>query len=208
MYRLFGVDALGYHLANSAVFVGAVLLFYLALRELRLPRLVVLTVPLVYGLLPHYSTDRFWVAAFQANLSMALYFASLYADLRALRTVCARRWSWKLLGLTCLLGSAFAYEVTMPLFLLNAAAIWLHTQRLHIPDLSDWRERTSVAAMLGSNLVMLLLAVCYKAATADRAGGHTTGYASHLLTLSSKPRLSIMSDLASPCRMPPGRYLT
>lgn len=181
MYRLFGVNPLGYHLANSAVFVVAVLLFYLALRELRLPRLVVLTVPLVYGLLPHYSTDRFWVAAFQANLSMALYFASLYADLRALRTVSAHRWSWKLLSWACLLSSALAYEVALPLFLLNAAVVWLHARRSHITDSSDWRERASVAAMVGSNLVVLLFALSYKAATTVRTGGFATSYASHLL---------------------------
>ncbi len=181
MYRVSGTDPLGYHLVNSAVFVVAVLLFYLSLRELRLPRLVVLTVPLVYGLLPHYSTDRFWVAASQANLSMALYFTSLYADLRALRTRRARRWSWKLLSLACLLGSTLAYEVALPLFLFNAAMIWLYARGLYIRELSDWREQASVAAMVGSNLVMLVLVLGYKAATTGRAGGFATGYASHLL---------------------------
>jgi hypothetical protein len=146
IYRLFTTDPLGYHLVNSAVFVIAVLLFYLSLRELRLPRLVVLTVPLVYGLLPHYSTDRFWVAAFQANLSMALYFTSLHAALRALRTRHARRWTWKLLSLACLLGSTLAYEVALPLFLFSAAVIWLHARGLYIRGLSDWREQASVAA--------------------------------------------------------------
>lgn len=180
MYRLFSLNPLGYHLVNSAILVIAVLLFYLALRELRLPRLVVLTVPLVYGLLPHYSTDRFWVAAYQANLSMALYFASLYADLRALRTT-PRRWSWKLLGLACLLGSALAYEVAIPLFLLNAAVVWLHARGSHMLDGSDWRARASVAAIIGSNLAMLLLALGYKAATTVRAGGIATSYAAHLL---------------------------
>ncbi len=182
MYQLFGTNPLGYHLVNSAVFVVAVLLFYISLRELRLPRLVVLTVPLVYGLLPHYSTDRFWVAAFQANLSMALYFASLYADLRALRTVHARRWSWKLLGLACLLGSTLAYEVAIPLFLLNAAVVWLQARGSHILVQSGLRERASVAAMVSSNLAMLLLAIGYKAATTVRTG-FTTSYIWHLLSI-------------------------
>lgn len=180
MYRLFGTDPFGYHLVNSAILLVAVLLFYLALRELRLPRLVVLTVPLVYGMLPHYSTDRFWVAAHQATLSMALYFASLYADSRALRAA-PRRWSWKLLGLACLLGSALAYEVALPLFLLNAAVVWLRARGSHLPDGSNWGERARIAAIIGSNLAMLLLALGYKAATTVRAEGSATGYAAHLL---------------------------
>ena len=183
MYRLFGTDPLGYHLINSAVFIAAVSLFYLSLRDLRLPRLVLLTMPLVYGMLPHYSTDRFWVAAFQANVSMALYFASLYADLRALRTARARPWSWKLLSLACLLGSTLAYEVALPLFLFNAVMIWLHARALHIPVLSGSRERRSIGAMVGSNFVMLLLVLAYKATTTVRTGGIETGYASHLLDI-------------------------
>lgn len=181
MYWMFAADPLGYHLTNSAVFIVTVLLFYLTLRELRLPRLVVLTVPLVYGLLPHYSTDRFWVAAFQTNMSMALYFASLYADLRAVRTERLRRWSWKLLSLTCLLGSSLAYEVAIPLFLLNAAVVWLYAKGSHTSESSDWRERVSGAVLVGSNLVILLLAICYRAATTTRAGGFKSDYASHIL---------------------------
>lgn len=181
MYQLFGANPFGYHLTNAGVFITAVLLFYLVLRELRLPRLVVLTIPLVFGLLPHYSTDRFWIAAFQANLSIALYFASLYSDLRAHRTVGTRGWSWKLLSLACLLGSALAYEVALPLYILNVVVVWLHAQRSHIQERWDWRKQAYIAAMVGSNLVVLSFAVYYKAAATVRAGGLGTSYASHLL---------------------------
>ena len=180
LYRLFGTDPLGYHLVNSAVLVVAVLLFYLSLREMRLPRLVALTVPLVYGLLPHYSTDRFWVAAFQATLSMALYFGSLYADLRALRAVRVSRWGWKLASVACLLGSVLAYELALPLFVFNIGLVWLYS-RADSDGRSDWKARTSIGAMLAVNVVMLLVTLGFKAVTTLRAGGVTTDYVSHLV---------------------------
>ena len=186
LYRLFGTDPLGYHVANSAVFVITALLFYLSLRELKPPRLILLTVPLVYGLLPHYSTDRFWVAAFQANLSMALYFTSLYADLRAVRAEHARRWGWKLLSLASLLASALAYEVALPLFFFNAALIAWHARRRYRREPPDRGDRGSVKAMVGSTLVMLLLVLGFKAATTVRAGGFAEGYVSHFLNVMAR----------------------
>ncbi len=41
LYRLFGFHPLGFHLANAALFNATILLFYLALRELGLSRLLV-----------------------------------------------------------------------------------------------------------------------------------------------------------------------
>jgi len=178
MYWLFGDNPFGYHLVNSTIFFVAVLLFYFALRELRLPRLIVLALPLVYGLLPHYSTDRFWIAASQVNVSMALYFASLYADLRALRSAGGRLWGWKLLGLAFLLGSALAYEVVMPLFLFNSGAMLWTAWKSRTFDSSSRRKRSLIAAMVGSNLLLLMFAAGYKASVTVRAGVETS-YVSH-----------------------------
>ena len=47
---------------------------------------------------------------------MALYFLSLYADLRVLRSREFVLWVWKLLSIVSLLASILAYEVTLPLF--------------------------------------------------------------------------------------------
>jgi hypothetical protein len=85
-YSSFGLHPLPYHLFNTMVLAGIAVLFYASLRELRLPHCITLIVPLVYGFLPHYATDRFWVAAHQAVLSQALFFFGLYAALRAVRT--------------------------------------------------------------------------------------------------------------------------
>ena len=63
-----------------------VLFLYLVLRELRVHRTVAFAIAAVYGLLPNYSTDRFWIAAFGYVLTTALFLISTYALLRAARS--------------------------------------------------------------------------------------------------------------------------
>ena len=168
LYRAFGLEPLGYHLVNSAVFAGAVVMFYAALRELRLPRLAALTIPLVFSLLPHYSTDRLWIAAFQANLSIAFYFVSLSATLRVLRARPAHAWGWMLASTLALLASVLSYEVVAPLFALNAGVmLWLAWRNESEQPRKRWTLSIATAAI---HAVALLSAVAYKLGTTDRAG--------------------------------------
>jgi hypothetical protein len=170
LYWLFGLHPLGYHLVNAGVLLSGVVLFYLVLRELNQGRVLTLTGSLVYGLLPHYSTDRFWYAAFVANLSMALYFLSLYADLRALRTQKPQVWGWKLLSILSLLGSTLSYEVFLPLFLLNLFLLWYRTQQFHRTVPGNWSIQVNWVVIFGSNLFILMLVSVFKALTASRLG--------------------------------------
>lgn len=119
LYSVFGLEPTGYHLFNAAVLLLGIVLFHLVLVELAQPRTIAVAVPLLYALLPNYATDRFWVAAFQATLSMMLFFLHLYAELRSLRPGQIPPWGWKGLAALALLASVFAYEVFIPLFLLT-----------------------------------------------------------------------------------------
>ena len=102
LYGLFGSDPLGYHVFNALVLATAVVLFHLSLRRLGFARVLALLIPLIFGLLPNYSTDRVWIAVFQANAAMALYFLSLFADLRFAASPGARAWLWKALAASAL----------------------------------------------------------------------------------------------------------
>src|SRR5262245_56242582 len=73
-YKLFGLNPLGYHLINTIFFVTSFAFLYLILREFRQPRALCLAIPIIYMLLPAYSTDRFWIAAHATNISMGLSF--------------------------------------------------------------------------------------------------------------------------------------
>jgi hypothetical protein len=122
LYWLFGLNPVAMHLVNCAVFAGAIVLFYMSLREVGLPRILALVAPLMYALLPHYSAHRFWFAAFQGNLSMLLYFLSLYACVRGVRDAArARAWWW--VALLAAVGSTLAYEIAAPFLLVNAALV-------------------------------------------------------------------------------------
>jgi len=74
LYRVFGLTPLGYHLVNTLTFCLGVCVFYLALRELTGRRVTSLSTITLFGLLPHYSTDRFWYATFNGNISMVFLF--------------------------------------------------------------------------------------------------------------------------------------
>jgi hypothetical protein len=172
LYWMFELQPLGYHLVNSALLAATALLFHFVLRGLGFPRTIALVVPLIFALLPHYSTARFWIASFQSNFSVFLYFVSLFADLRFVTRSGAARWLWKGLGTGALVGSVLAYEVTAVLLLMNVLVLWFATpaRRPHW-----WGPRPFLtAATLLTNVVFLALAIAYKLGTtarSDIAGG-------------------------------------
>jgi hypothetical protein len=124
LFWLFGLDPLGYHITNAVVFTITTVLFYLVLRELGVSRSIAVAVPAVFALMPSYSTDRLWFAAFGYTLTLALYFLSLYADLRAVRSNTRTLVAWKFLALMALVASGLGYEIVLPLFALNMLIVW------------------------------------------------------------------------------------
>jgi hypothetical protein len=167
LYKLFGLKPLGYHIANVLCFVANALLFYLCLLELRFSRLLALAVPLVYIFLPHYSTDRFWFATFVTPLAMALYFVSLYFDLRAIG---ARRWrfTWKAGSIAALLGSSLGYETTLGLFLINPFLVWYRQRRYQTASEGQRKGRTALFILYGSNPVIVVLIFVLKVILVQR----------------------------------------
>jgi hypothetical protein len=140
LYSLFELEVLGYHIVNAAALVSATILFHLSLRALGFARVVAVAVPLIFGLLPHYSTDRFWIAAFQANVSV--------------------------LGTAALVGSVLAYEVTGPLFLVSVLVLWYAAGA--VPG-QNRVPRTAPALAVASNVLFLALSIGYKLTTTARA---------------------------------------
>lgn len=124
LYKLSGLDPLLYHVMNTLVFAVAVLLFHHALRKLRAPDIVALCAPLLWASVPLFSTDRFWIAVFMANLSMvfcfgAFLFLGASATGTSLRAVCLR------LGCLVAMGaSALSYEAPVGLFAMVPVLSW------------------------------------------------------------------------------------
>ncbi|GEM_PF-3428958 len=117
LYRLFGNRAIAYHLTNSLIVCLVSVLLYLVCRKV-LSRLDSLAVALIYSLLPHYSTARFWFASFQAPMSCALCLLAVLAMLNAAGRRGTPSVLWLLLASVSAALSVLAYEVTFGLMLL------------------------------------------------------------------------------------------
>jgi len=125
LYKGFGLSPLPGHIINHIVFGVGIILFYATLRRLGVPRFTSVALPLIFASLPHYSTDRFWLATYQIGLSMLLFFATFYCSLRFSQDVRFKRWLWLVAATFAMVASLMAYEVFMPLFLLIPCIAWL-----------------------------------------------------------------------------------
>jgi hypothetical protein len=167
LYWLFGLEPLGYHIVNALVLVGVVVLFYLVLRELAQPRGLAVAAAAVYGLMPNYSSDRFWIAADQATLSMLFLLVGTLAAFHSLRAGRAAAIALSVASVAALTASGLAYEVTIPLIalvlgLLAYRARWLDLRR---PSRRGW-----VLSLLGANVMALGAVVAFKIETSVRVG--------------------------------------
>jgi hypothetical protein len=187
LYRIFGLHPLGYHISNACLLVAVAALLYLVLRELRLPRLVCIALPLVYSTLPHYATNRFWLDAFQINLSSAFYLLSLYAGLRALRAGRAGVAVWLPVAVLSIAGSLLAYEIVYPLFAVNIGMMWWADRRLR----EEGDEAGTARITIGVLAVAVVAVGLAKAALVAQHGqngyqiGFGAGFAHHVAYLVS-----------------------
>lgn len=168
LYWLFGLDPPGYHAANALILTVSALLLHEILGKLTHSRRIALAVPLVFLLLPQYATNRFWLSAFATNVSMGLYFLSLLFWLRMARAGARSVWAWLGLSLLAVLGSALAYEVFLPLFLLHPVLLQVHRWRAGDSVLRPLHLRIGTGLLLGA----LVLVGIFKIVTTTRQG-HT-----------------------------------
>lgn len=166
LYKVAGVHPFAYQLFIAFFLVATVLMLYFVLRELQAPRLLALSLPLLYGLLPHYSTDRFWMASSQSFVSMFFGLLCYYCVLRSASASRASRWRWQAGSIVALLLSAFAYEIFVPLFVLVPFLYWYRSRKLPRQESSSRRgiRRSSVLYFLGAALVLVAV-TAYKMMT-------------------------------------------
>lgn len=157
LYRAFGLHPFGYHLVNAVALASGVVLLYLVLRRLQPSRTCALGVALIYAVLPNFTTDRFWFAAFAAPLSIVFYLLSLLMDLDAANKERAAWLARRGAALAAMLVSLLLYETALPLFLLN-------------PLLAHYRGRRGwrFSMDLGINAVTIAAVAVYKIKTSPR----------------------------------------
>jgi hypothetical protein len=174
LYKLFKMHPLGYHIANSIVIFLEIIFFYLGLKKLKLPRVITIVIPLIYILLPHYSTTHIWVACCNANLSMALLFLNFYANLKfiSFNKNNSENWLWLFVSIIGLSGSVLAYEVATPLFFVNFFIVW----RKSTNTLTYSLAKNKFNKLITLNLILLVSCVAFKVLNTDRQGGFNGNY--------------------------------
>jgi len=160
LYRASALNPLGYHAVNAAVLFFAALLLYFIAREFDSGRVIAVAVAAVYILLPNYSTDRFWFAAFTYSLTTMLFLLGVYAFVRAVRSRLPE--GWILLGLVALSVALLGTEIVFPLAAALPVALWLRVQQLQ-PDRSLRQLGMRRGVVLLSPLIVIVPAVLYKA---------------------------------------------
>ncbi|MDQ3099047.1 MAG: glycosyltransferase [bacterium] len=179
LYWFFGLQPFGYHVVNGVVLVGIALFIYYVLRQLQFPRIVAISLALVYILIPNYSTNRFWYASFQANLSMLLYLVSLFTGLIAVGIKNRPALRWKIASILSLILSALSYEVILPLYLLNIV-LFLNPFELFCQTSSESnRPKKRNLVFIVVTFISLLYVFAFKALTTTRLGsvaGHDILY--------------------------------
>jgi hypothetical protein len=170
LYRTFGLEPLGYHLFNAAVFAAIAILGYQVLRELRLPRVVALSFPVLFVTLPNYSTDRFWFAAFHYGVSLAFFLLSLLAGLRATRAAGRAKAGWIFISVLAVVISALGNETILPLFPFSLLLIQIHTRLRFGEGLSTRLGPLGALALVCGHVLVLASVLVYKLNTAEFFG--------------------------------------
>jgi hypothetical protein len=173
LYRLFGLHPLGYHAVNAVIIATMPVLLYLVIRRLNGSRSAAFVISLVYVLLPSYSTDRFWYAAFAAPASISLYLGSLLLDLSAVHCRGAALFLRRVGAVTLLVSSLLMYELALPLFFLNPLLAWYvrRQQRAAATESRRPNRRDTAMFWLAFGAVDWLLLVglaAFKALTSPR----------------------------------------
>ncbi len=191
MYSFFGFSTAGYHIINTLVFFLTAILLYISLKKLKFPRIFVLTIPLLFILLPHYSTIHFWICVIQINLCLSLFLISLYFDLKALEADLPKLLLWKLISMVAIIANVLTYELFLPFFYLSLIITFYYYRQLKInnPELVGKGKIVNVkklVALLFTNFLFLKIALIYKlffTVTSFRMMGSEVSFTEHLYYL-------------------------
>src|SRR5262249_18599450 len=141
-FHLFGLHPMPYHVVNVLVLGSAIFLFYLLLYEIGQPRWIALVLPLTFGFLPHYSTDRFWLAAHQSSFSIAFLFLATYTGVRSFNSKAPGCRVWQGVSILSFVLALLSYEVVLGLIPIALGLIGMGSYKSkHSSDVmtSEWR---------------------------------------------------------------------
>lgn len=187
LYSFFGLSPEGYHLINTLIFYSNAILLYLILKKLKLPRLFVLSIPLLFIIIPHYSTFHFWASVIPNHFCLVMCLGSLLLDLKALESPFPKFLIWKLLSIISIVVSVFTYELFLPFFYFNLVIVFYYFRKLKTDaiDKNDISGKKLVWFLI-TNFVFLKIALSYKlffTITSVRMMGSEMSFTEHIYYL-------------------------
>jgi len=184
---VFGFSPDGYHLLNTFLFFLDAILIYLILKKLKLHRIIYLSIPLIFILLPNYSTIHFWPSVFPNHFCLVLFLCSFLFDLKALESDFPKLLIWKLISVIAIVVNVLTYELFLPFFYLSLILTTYYFKQLKINnlDLTGNDKKINVKKLiylLLTNFLSLKIALVYKlffTVTSVRMLGSETSLSDH-----------------------------
>ena len=140
-----------------------------------------MVVAFVYGLIPSYSTDRFWFLAFAITLSMTACLASVLADLRGAAARSRAGYAWKGLGGVAAIVSGLAYEVTLGLLVLTPLLMIIRSWQVF--GRPDRRRVQYLVTLIAVHLIVLSAIAAFKLQTTVRLGATPGGLPAQVISI-------------------------
>ncbi len=157
-FKVFGRDATPYHMVVSAVIALVAVLLYLTLRELRAGRWLALSIALVFGVLPHYSTDKVWISSNQAGLCMAFALFGIYSLSKSFRPGERHSTTWMALAVSAFVLSVLSYEVAIGLIVASIGIIaWRKFIEVRRSLKGSWKYLAYLAGTIGPLILIFLV---------------------------------------------------
>lgn len=154
-FKAFGRNPTPYHIVISACLGLAACLLYFALRELGIERVWAFAIAMVFGLLPQYSTDRFWISSHQAVLCMLFAFFGIYALLRTVNPERHSSGKWMVAAVAAFVLSILSYEVAIGLIVAAIGIIgWRGYREAGRASRGHWRV---VAYTVATAAILMLV---------------------------------------------------
>jgi len=168
-FKAFGLNPLPYHIVGTLVLALTSVILYCILKDLEIGSGIALALAAVYGMLPHYSTDRFWIASQQADLCMLFALLGIYAIFHLTRPQATCKSCWGVLTAASFTLSLLSYEVSLGLI---AATLGVASLRLLRAAPQATRDNATAKRWIAASTLLLLLVGIAKSAMQDRIVFH------------------------------------
>ena len=154
-FKVFGRHPLPYHMVIIVMIGFVTILLYLAIRESGVERLLAFVIALLFGSLPHYSTDRIWISSQQAIICMAFALLAIHAFSKSVRPDGRRPAGWAVLGTLALVLSFLSYELAVGF--IAASLVMIGLRRYHEIRKTSKRSLASLTGLASAMAVLLAI---------------------------------------------------